>query len=159
MHPAEFSFDHPSGLRISRDLLEAEVASIAGVGRRDMGTGCVWYSLPKLSSGCYHISMSLCFQSGSLDSISIALDDPDSGSGWSDWSEEKERTRVDQTKALLTAQACPPGTYPWGEVWAAYDSKGGFGSAGVRYNRQRDGRGNPTVGPESDLSCDADHKP
>jgi hypothetical protein len=46
MHTPEFIFDHPSGLRISRDLLEADVASIDGVGRRDMGTGYVWYALP-----------------------------------------------------------------------------------------------------------------
>jgi hypothetical protein len=159
MHPAEFIFDHPSGLRISRDLLEADVASIAGVGRRDMGTGYVWYSLPIWSCGCDHIVMSLCFQSGSLDSISIALNDPDSGSCWSDWAEEKERTRADLTEGWLAAQGYPTGTYSWGEVWAAYDSRGGSGSAGIRYKRQQDGGGELTAGPESNLSPEDHHKP
>ena len=159
MHTPEFIFDHPSGLRISRDLLEADVASIDGVGRRDMGTGYVWYALPILMYGRVRISMSLCFQSGSLDSISIALNDPDSGSRWSDWSEKEERTRADLMEVWLTAQGYPTGSYPWGEVWAAYDSKGGSGSAGIRYNIQHDGGGKPTGCPESNLSPEDHHKP
>lgn len=50
MHLPEFIFDHPSGLRISRGLREAEVSTLEGVGRRDMGTGYVWYSLPSRNS-------------------------------------------------------------------------------------------------------------
>ena len=96
MQTPEFTFDHPSGLRISRDLRESDVASLDGVGRRDMGTGHVWYSVPSVASESNEIVMSLRFRSGLLDSISIAASDADLGSSWSDWSEEKERTRAKQ---------------------------------------------------------------
>lgn len=139
MRPTEFIFDHPSGLRISRGLREADVASFPGVGRRDMGTGYVWYSLPNGNSECDPILMSLCFQAGSLNSISIALNDPDLGSSWADWSEEKERTRADRTEAWLGAQGYPTGNYSWGEIWAACDPKGGSGGAGIRYNSEQGG--------------------
>lgn len=63
MHSPEFIFEHPSGLRISRGLREAEVSTLEGVGRRDMGTGYVWYSLPSRNSESDNILMSLCFHS------------------------------------------------------------------------------------------------
>jgi hypothetical protein len=149
MHLPEFIFDHPSGLRISRGLREAEVSTLEGVGRRDMGTGYVWYSLPSRNSESDNILMSLCFHSGTLDSISIAMNDPDLGSSWSDWSEEKERMRADRTGAWLAAHGYPTGTYAWGEIWAAYDPKGGGGSAGIRYNSEQGGGGQPATRPES----------
>ena len=136
MHPPDFIFDHPSGLRISRALRETEVATLEGVSKRDMGTNYVWYSLPNRNSGSENILISLCFHSGTLDSISIAIDDPDLGSSWSDWSEQKERMRADRTEAWLAAQGYPTGTYPWGEIWAGYDPKGGSGSAGIRYKSE-----------------------
>ena len=142
MHPPEFILDHPSGLRLSRSLREAEVATLAGVGKRDMGTGYVWYSLPIWNPESDNILISLCFHSGTLDSISVALYDPDLGSSWSDCSEEKERTRADRTEAWLAAQGYPTGTFPWGEIWADYDPKGGFGSAGIRYNSEQVSSGN-----------------
>jgi hypothetical protein len=137
MHPPEFIFDHPIGLRISRGLREVEVATLEQVGTRDMGTGYVWYSLPNRNSESDNILMSLCFHNGTLDSISIALNDPDLGHSWGDCSEEKERTRADRTETWLAAQGYPAGTYPWGEIWANYDPKGGFGSAGIRYNSEQ----------------------
>ena len=137
MHPPDFIFDHPSGLRISRALRETEVATLEGVSKRDMGTNYVWYSLPNRNSESENILISLCFHSGTLDSISIALNDPDLGSSWSDWSEQKEWMRADRTEAWLAAQGYPTGTYPWGEIWAGYDPKGGSGSAGIRYKSEQ----------------------
>lgn len=136
MQAPAFTFDHPSGLRISRDLRESDVASIDGVGRRDMGTGHVWYSVPSVASESSGILMSLCFRLGLLDSISIAASDADLGSSWSDWSEEKERTRAKRTAAWLVAQGYMPGAFTWGEIWAGYDAKGSSGSAVIRYNSE-----------------------
>jgi len=133
MHPPECIFDHPSGLQISRDLREKEVATLEGVIRHDMGTGYVWYSLPSWNSESDNILMSLCFRAGTLDSISIALDDPYSGSSCNDWLEQKEQVLGDRTAAWLASQGYPTGTYPWGEIWAGHDAKSGFNSAGIRY--------------------------
>ena len=104
MQSPEFTFDHPIGIRISRDLRESDATSLEGVGRRDMGTGNVWYSVPSVVSESNEILMSLCFRLGVLDSISIAASHTALGSSWSDWSEEKEQTRAKQTVEWLAAQ-------------------------------------------------------
>ena len=136
MQTPEFTFDHPSGLRISRDVRESDVASLEGVSMRDMGTGHVWYSVPSVASESNEILMSLCFRFGILDSISIAASYADLVSSWSDWSEEKERTRAERTAAWLAAQGYVPGTFTWGEIWAGYDTKGSSGGAVIRYNSE-----------------------
>ena len=118
-------------------MREADVASFTGVDKRDMGTGYVWYSIPHGGTEPFNILMSLCFRSGILDSVSMAVNDSDIESTWSDWSEDKERTRADRTETWLTAQGYPCGTYPWGGIWASYDPKCGSGSAGVRYNSEQ----------------------
>ena len=81
--------------------------------------------------------MNLCFRLGLLDSISIAASDAELGSSWSDWSEEKERTRAERTAAWLAAQGYVSGTFTWGEIWAGYDAKAGSGSAVIRYNSEQ----------------------
>jgi len=134
MHRPEFTFDHPSGLRISRGLREVDVASLDEVARRDMGTGYVWYFIPNVNSESESILMSLCFRAGLLDSVSIAVSDKAQGS---DWSEASERTRADRTEAWLATQGYQSGTYSWGEIWAGYDAKGGSGSAVIRYNSEQ----------------------
>lgn len=138
MQSPEFTFDHPIGIRISRDLRESDATSLEGLSRRDMGNGHVWYSVPSVVSESNEILMSLCFRLGVLDSISIAASHTALGSSWSDWSEEKEQTRAKQTVEWLAAQGYEPGTFTWGEIWADYDAKGGSGSAVIRYGS--DGR-------------------
>ncbi len=133
MQTNEFNYEHPSGLRISRILREPEVASVDGVSKRDMGTGNAWYSLPGVACGTEVVLISLCFRTGHLASVSVAVDDVDPGGGWNAWSAEKERTRVKQTEAWLVARGFAPGTYPWGEIGLEYDAKGGSGSATIRY--------------------------
>lgn len=105
MQTPEFTFDHPIGLRIARNLRESDVVSLDGVSSRDMRTGYVWYSVPSVASESDKVLMSLCFRLGLLDSISIAASDVDLGSSWGDWSEEKERRRAKRTAAWLAAQA------------------------------------------------------
>lgn len=147
MQTPEFTFDHPSGLRISRDVRESDVASLEGVSMRDMGTGFVWYSVPSVASESDEVLMSLCFRLGLLDSISIAVSDADLGSSWSDWSEEKERTRAKRTAAWLAAQGYVPGTFTWGEIWVGYDAKGSSGSAVIRYNSEQAVAPNRSLAP------------
>ena len=132
----EFAFDYSSGLRISRDLLELDVASLPGVSPRDMKTGYVWYSIPIETSEHNEIQVDLCFHSGALDSISLDAKDAGIGRSLSDWSEDKERTRAKRTQDWLTALGYAPGRYSWGDIWAGYDPKSGSGSAVIRYNSE-----------------------
>ncbi len=105
-----------------------------GTNKQDMGTGYVWYSLPVAAIDGKDLSVSLCFHDGVLDSLRISVVDPDQyGSGWDDWSEEKERLCAKHTEDWLRAAGYPTGRFAWGEVWAGYDSKGGSGGGGIRY--------------------------
>ncbi len=134
MESREFSLDHPCGVRICRILREAEVADLDGTNKQDMGTLYVWYSLPVAAIDEQRLAVSLCFHNGVLDSLRIAMVHPDLyGSGWDDWSEEKERLCAEHTEDWLREAGYPTGTYPWGEVWAGYDSKGGSGGGCIRY--------------------------
>lgn len=137
MKPPEFAFDHPSGLRICRDLQELEVASLAGVNRRDMGTGYVWYSMPVATSESGDLQVAMCFHLGILDSVSFAVNDTGEDRRGSEWSEETERSQAKRTQKWLKAQGYAAGRYSWGEVWACYDPKSGSGSAGIRYKQDR----------------------
>lgn len=101
--------------------------------RRDMRTGWVWYTLPQIDDGTVLLSITLAFKSGAISTIQISDASPQFGTNWSDWSEEKEQLRVESIAAWLTAWGYPPARYSWGEVWAAYDLKGGAGLGGIRY--------------------------
>jgi hypothetical protein len=79
------------------------------------------------------LSFGLTFDLGTLSIIQISNADPKYGTGWSDWSEDKEQMRVKCIAAWLVARGYPPARYQWGQVWAAYDPKGGGGSGGVRF--------------------------
>ena len=137
MHSREFTFNHTAGIRISRNLRECDVSGLDGVTRRDMGTGYVWYSIPCSESDPTNILFSLCFHSGILDSISLAVCDAALGSSWNDWSEDKERMRAKLTEDWLAANGYTTGSYPWGEIWAGYDPKGASGGGGIKYNSEQ----------------------
>ncbi len=143
MQSREFTFDHPSGIRISRNLRESDVTGLDGVTRRDMGTGYVWYAIPCSESDSTKILISLRFHSGILDSLSLAVSDADLGSSWSDWSEDKERTRAKRTEDWLADNGYATGSYPWGEIWVGYDPKGASGGGGIKYNSEQDMAGQP----------------
>jgi hypothetical protein len=132
--PSAFSFEHDSGIRISRALTIAEVERVAGVRRADMTTGYIWYYLPETKTGSTRILVSLCFCRDQLDSVSFAASNPELyGSNWSEWTEPKEQMRARDTEAFLRHLGFPQGEYDWGDVWAGYDSKGGSGHATIKY--------------------------
>jgi len=131
----EFALDHPCGLRIDRELQVSAVQSIGGVTVSDMRTGYVWYRLPEAEIAGQHVAMSLCFYEHWLDSLSFAVIDPEFGSSWEDWSEQKERARAEATERWLALVGHEVGKYPWGEVSAGFDPKGGGGAARVRFHR------------------------
>lgn len=134
MPAAEFILEHPSGLRISRHLKEAEVAVLEGVVRREAGADCLWYTLPPFASGGMDLVVSLYFFRGRLGSLNLAPSDPGTGgSGWDAWSEKCERKSAELAKGWLKAMGYRTGTHAWGEVWAGYDAKSGWGGGTVRY--------------------------
>jgi hypothetical protein len=114
-------------------LTESDIPKISGITKRDMGTGFVWYSLPLADLSDSRIAMSLCFHKGILDQLNIAVVTGGEKLSWDDWSEEKERTRARHTENWLSKIGYRPGKYPWGEIWAEYDPKGGVGGGGLRY--------------------------
>lgn len=127
----EFEFQYPQGPLINRDLRESSLENFA---RTDMKTGWVWFKLPTCTDSQIELQFSLAFFNGALRQITIAHHDESLyGHSWNEWSEEREKLRVKNTAAWLEKRGFLPGSYPWGEIWASYDPKGGFGSAGVRY--------------------------
>jgi hypothetical protein len=136
MTTKEFQLLHPSGLHISRDLSEISFLDSA-VGqdapRTDMHTGWVWYRLPPFPDSDITVGISLGFNAGKLADVSLTDTDLKYGSGWSEWSEDKERLRARNIGEWLVRKGFAVGSHSWGEVWAGFDAKGGFGGAKVRY--------------------------
>lgn len=128
-----FSLWHPCGLQIERGLREAALSALTGIERKDMQTGYVWYRLPRAEIAGHTLSMSLCFHHGYLDSISVAVADPSYGTGWADWSEDKQKACAAATQRWLATIGYEVGTYPWGVVWAGVDPKTLDGSGGIRF--------------------------
>ena len=125
----QFSLKLPSGFQIEKNLSEKEVEACAS-DRQDMNTGYIWYTLPEEEIDETKVIFSLCFNRGSLESISLTLSDEKYGQDWSDWSEEKEKERAKDIGLLLSGLGYSPNSYEWGEVWASFDPRGGFGIGG-----------------------------
>lgn len=135
MNVAPFEIRHPAGLLISPLLREQELLAAfpsCAEGKRSMGNGWVWYSLPRFEAEGKAIAISLAFCESLFRELHVSDASPRFGSGWNDWSEEKERQRATSSMEWLRSLGFQAGRYSWGEVWGAYDPKGGFGLAGVR---------------------------
>ena len=129
-----FELEIKDGVVISSDLKEKDLQLLEGIEKRDMGNGYVWHSFSSSVSGSGHMAVQLCFLNGTLDSVHCALIDPDKyGKDWNDWSEEKENQRAKDTEKWLRDIGYPVGNYPWGNIWAGFDAKGGTGSAIIRF--------------------------
>lgn len=130
--------DHPCGVAISRRLLARDLDGIGGVNVRNMSMGYCWYDLPTTDIDGKRVSISLCFNEGSIHLLQLALADPKIyGAGWNDWSEAKERRRANDTKNWLKAMGYSTGRFAWGEIWAGFDPKGGSGCAAIRYDTEQ----------------------
>lgn len=131
-----FELLHPAGVAISRGLTQAKLMdSFKGqdLPHQDMGTGWVWIRLPPFPDGELVVAISLGFNRGTLEQISLSDANPKYGTSWDDWSEKQEQLRANAMGRWLTDRGYAAGSYSWGSVWAAYDAKSGSGSAGVRY--------------------------
>jgi hypothetical protein len=134
MEPAEFTLDHPCGVRINRQLRASVLEHIVGVHVTDMRTGYYWYVLPVAEIHGKRVATSLSFFGDVLQSAHFGvIDEHLYGSGWDGWTAKGERLRAKHTRAWLKAAGYPTGSFSWGEVWASYDAKSGQGGAGIRY--------------------------
>jgi hypothetical protein len=134
----EFELLHPTGVVVSRRLIERELlASLPAIiaTRRDMHAGVVRYSLPKFVDGDSDvlISIALSFKSEFVLSMEISDANPEFGTGWSSWPEEKEQARAASIAKWFPGRGYSPGRYLWGKVWVTYDPRNGCGFGGVRY--------------------------
>jgi hypothetical protein len=135
MKPVEFVLDHPSGLRIQKDLRESDVRDVPGVTTRDHRNGYVWYYLPQAPIAGQEIWMGLCFFGHRLDLIHLSVISELYGISFGDWSGEKERARVVAIRKWFADVGYPVGTYSWGVVGAETVMKTGDGSGIVRFTR------------------------
>jgi len=137
MTKSRFELLHPMGVRVSGDLTEAELLAALPEGnsmQQDMHTGWVWYQLPPFPDADVQVGMSLGFNQGVLQQISLTDTHPRHGTNWSEWTEHQERDRATSISAWLGRRGIPPGKHSWGEVSAGVDAKGSFGGAWVRFS-------------------------
>lgn len=130
----EFKLDLGNGITLSSELSESDVSALPDVHQRDMKNGYFWYTLPTIAIHGESVGFSLCFFSSKIESISIFVTNVQKyGASWNDFSESKEKLRAKDTEKWLSGIGYRVGKYSWGEVWAGYDSKSGFGHAVIRY--------------------------
>jgi len=131
---ASVQFAHPAGITISATLTEDElVEKIPSAKKRDMKTGWIWYTLPSFCDGDTIVHISLGFNNARLKMISLSDGNPRFGGGWDEWSEQKERERVESIVAWLAQEDIQIGDYSWGRVSAGVDPRGGCGEANVTF--------------------------
>ena len=129
-----FELHHPLGVRIASTLTVPDLLSVVpAVVPTDMRNGWEWYPLPPFPDGEALVAISLGFNSGKLELITIADVNVKFGASWSDWSEEKERLRASSIGSWLKHRGISAGTYQWGSIWVGYNAKDNFGSAAVRF--------------------------
>ena len=68
--------------------------------------------------------------------IEISVGHPSFGTGWNDWSEEKEQKKLEWLKSFLVNAGASIGVYSWGKVTAQYDPKNASSSAWISYAQQ-----------------------
>ena len=135
MRRPDFALEHPSGVRLSRSLTEdVLLASLPSVKSFKSNTHPGWahYVLPTFQEGDCVISTVLTFNGGLLEEITFDDMNPQFGTGWSEWSKEKELSRAISIEGWLKSKGFAVGKHALGSIWAGFDDKGGHGSARVR---------------------------
>lgn len=134
---APFELLHPQGLRIARGLSSAQLlhahAALVETSS-EPGAGWATHRLHPWMDGGLRLGVELMFHHGLLAECHLWRDDGATCAGsWEGWSERKERQRARALRDWLAARGSPVGVYAWGEIWAQYEPRSGFGGGGVRY--------------------------
>lgn len=127
--------DLGNGIVVSSSLSENEVQGVKGVERADKGNGYSQYVPPVVKICGKNVRVSLHFLNGKIEYVFFDLIDPALyGSGWNDFSEEKEKLRARDTEVWLKVLGYSVDQYSWGTIWAGFDPKSGNGHGGVRFD-------------------------
>ena len=104
---------------------------------RDLGNGYKWLDIKNLLFDNHHFTFQLCFLNEKLTRITMVFQNTpfDLNPSWDSWSEEHEKERLTEYQNWLTKELGKIRNFDWGEVWAAYDPKGGFSSIGISYSK------------------------
>ena len=66
--------------------------------------------------------------------VSTCVTLPDDGSGWDDWTLEREMRRKDVHDAWLRSYLGePPWSFAWGSIWSDYDPRSGGSNWGMSF--------------------------
>ena len=137
MKADRFALELPSGVTISPRLQEHDLAPLLPETDASISNPPGWLHIPEQPIGGTKVMLNLHFHQGRLESIHLAVSDRSLyGASWDGWAEAKEKQRAEDTKEWLSRAGYPPGTYPWGDVWTGYDTKGGSGGAVIRFRTE-----------------------
>ncbi|WP_437981364.1 hypothetical protein [Sorangium sp. So ce117] len=130
----EGTLELESGLVLSPALSRSEfLASSVGMGSAVLVRNEPWCSF-RFEEGAESVVLAVFFKAEVLESVHITVVDPTFGTGWDDWSQEKELQRKAANDQWLLAHGLTPGEhYAWGSVWSGFDPRGGSSSAVIRY--------------------------
>ena len=142
--PDTGSIEIAEGIIIPADILPGEVTEshISDRDGWDDRDGRRWtrLTLHPITHGCRIFHATLTFCDGVLFSARFGISDGRLGTGWSDWSEEREIQRKSEHDLFLDKVLGARRDYPWGTVWSEFDRKSASSSFGVNYNQQRTSR-------------------
>jgi len=140
-----------SDARIGQDLTRSSfLATPMGSRARsdDMMTGWMHVYLPPQVLGDLTLAIDLVFEGERLDGYRLSVIDAKYGTGWGDYSEEKQLAQRDAHDAWLEdtlgtgeREATPRGMelryeLAWGKAWSTFDALGGSSNIGVRFRRE-----------------------
>jgi hypothetical protein len=121
--------------RISKFTTKEQLISFFGkenISINDMENGYTHYYIKNIDIGDSSFNFILIFNHEQLHSIIFGFDySPDDN--WDNWSQEKELKRLDKYNNWLTQQIGTKRKYPWGEIGAFFNPKGGSTSITLRY--------------------------
>jgi hypothetical protein len=121
------------GHAIGRGTHRLAAAAALGGRWQDMGTGWAWQFLSQPLPDGGRWSISLGHHEPRLARVTLSRHTADEPRGWAGWTREREERKAVEMDAWLDAQVGRERTFRWGETWAGFDGKGGFGSAGLVY--------------------------
>jgi hypothetical protein len=131
------------GISLGAGLREtALLDALAGKARPRVHNGVYRsYVLPPTTLSGRTFRPSVYFTDGLLTSVSLTWVNPETegGSGWEDFSFERERSIAKEDAAWLSSFLPDVGSatstywFDWGTVWSGFDERGGFSSIVVRY--------------------------
>lgn len=132
------SLEVASGTRFSQVVNQVlcEVQDI-----RDLKNGYKWLDLKNIMVEGRYFIVSLCFYEHELTELNLVVRDTpfELNIDQMHFSEGRELSEQEEYERWLTKEIGTERAFSWGKVWSGYDSKGGAGTIGIRYEN----KGNP----------------